>query len=435
MAKHLTLSDRIVIERGINNELTFATIARILERSPSSISREVKRYRVVIRSNREAHGNDCTKRCSCLRNRVCEDAPAHGCFMTRCKSCSDVLCTTVCPAYESPDCSRLDKPPYVCIGCDQQKKCRKNHAYYAAQRADTAYHRTIREAHSGIRMTPEELEKLGRLIEPLIQRGQSLNHICATHAHEIGVSEKTLYNYIDACVFKVRNIDLPKKVVYRQRRQEKVLTKLEYRYRQGRSYADFKSFLEANPGIPVCEMDTVKGTRSGGGKVLLTLHFNDPDFMLIFLIRQCTQVCVLDVFDHLTKLLGLDLFRKLFPVILTDNGVEFKNPERMEYTANGCPRTRIFFCDPQTSWQKPHAEKNHTLIRRIIPKGTNLNPMNASQIHLVTRHINSVFREQFDNRTPFDMMASKEQKKLLSLLELSPIPPDEVLLKPDLLKK
>ena len=41
MAKHLTLSDRIVIERGINNELTFATIARILERSPSSISREV----------------------------------------------------------------------------------------------------------------------------------------------------------------------------------------------------------------------------------------------------------------------------------------------------------------------------------------------------------------------------------------------------------
>lgn len=146
MAKHLTLSDRIVIERGINNELTFATIARILERSPSSISREVKRYRVVIRSNREAHGNDCTKRCSCLRNRVCEDAPAHGCFMTRCKSCSDVLCTTVCPAYESPDCSRLDKPPYVCIGCDQQKKCRKNHAYYAAQRADTAYHRTIREA-------------------------------------------------------------------------------------------------------------------------------------------------------------------------------------------------------------------------------------------------------------------------------------------------
>lgn len=213
-----------------------------------------------------------------------------------------------------------------------------------------------------------------------------------------------------------------------------MLTRFEYRYRQGRSYNDFKAFLESNPGTPVCEMDTVKGTRSGGGKVLLTLHLNDPEFMLVFLIRQCTQVCVLEVFDHLTSLLGLDLFRKLFPVILTDNGVEFKDPERMEFSPNGCPRTRLFYCDPQASWQKPHAEKNHTLIRRIIPKGTNLNPMTSIQIHLVTRHINSVIREQFQNRTPFDMMSSKEHKKLLALLELSPIPPDEVLLKPDLLK-
>ena len=60
--------------------------------------------------------------------------------------------------------------------------------------------------------------------------------------------------------------------------------------------------------------------------------------------------------------------------------------------------------------------------------------MTSTQIHLVTRHINSVIREQFQNRTPFDMMSSKEHKKLLALLELSPIPPDEVLLKPDLLK-
>ena len=61
-----------------------------------------------------------------------------------------------------------------------------------------------------------------------IAKGQSLNHICATHLDELGISERTLYNYIDQGVFKVRNIDLPKKVVYRQRRPKKVLTKLEY---------------------------------------------------------------------------------------------------------------------------------------------------------------------------------------------------------------
>ena len=342
MSNHLTLSDRIVIERGINNELTFATIARMLDRSPSSISREVKRYRVVIQSNHSFNGNDCTKRASCLRNKICDNAPIHGCTMNRCKSCPDVLCTTICPSYESPNCPKLDKPPYVCVGCDEQRKCKKNHAYYAANRANTAHERNVKDSHKGIRMAPEELTELGELIQPLIRRGQSLNHICATLGDKITVSEKTLYNYIDRCVFEVRNIDLPKKVKYRHRREKKVLTKFEYRYRQGRTYEDFKAFLEANPGIPVTELDTVKGKRSGGGKVLLTMILTEADFMPVFLIQNCTQESVLSVFDYLTDLLGLETFRKLFPVFLTDNGVEFKDPESLEYTANGCPRTKIF---------------------------------------------------------------------------------------------
>ena len=168
--------------------------------------------------------------------------------------------------------------------------------------------------------------------------------------------------------------------------------------------------------------------------MLLTMIINDTSFMPVFLIRNCTQESVLAVFDHLTDLLGLETFRKLFPVFLTDNGVEFKDPESLEYTANGCPRTKVFYCDPQASWQKPHVEKNHTLLRRIIPKSTNLNALTADQVHLAVRHVNSYYREEYGNKTPFEMMTSKEQKKLLSSLELSPIPPAEVLLKPELLK-
>ncbi len=139
MSNHLTLSDRIVIERGLNNDFTFATIARMLDRSPSSISREVRRYRIVVKSNRSFNGNDCTKRAHCLRNTICDDAPFHGCSHSRCKYCPDVLCIDICPAYESPDCKKLEKPPYVCVGCPNQKKCNKNHAYYSAHRADKAH--------------------------------------------------------------------------------------------------------------------------------------------------------------------------------------------------------------------------------------------------------------------------------------------------------
>lgn len=110
--------------------------------------------------------------------------------------------------------------------------------------------------------------------------------------------------------------------------------------------------------------------------------------------------------------------KRLFGVILTDNGVEFKNPNALEHTRPELIRTHVFFCDPQASWQKPHVENNHRLIRR----------------RLVCCHINSVIRDNLDGKTPFDLMDSADEKKLLSALNLSPIPPDEVILSPKLIK-
>lgn len=144
---------------------------------------------------------------------------------------------------------------------------------------------------------------------------------------------------------------------------------MEYRYRQGRTYADFQTYMMLHPDLPVVEMDTVKGAR-GSEKVLLTMIFRNTNFMLIFLMPDSTQSSVAAVFDNLTDILGADLFHQLFPIILTDNGVEFKDPERLENTDYGFPRTKLFYCDPQASWQKPHVENSHRLIRRIFPKGT-----------------------------------------------------------------
>ena len=314
-----------------------------------------------------------------------------------------------------------------------QKSCGKTKAYYSAHKANAAHHKSIKDAHSGIRKTPAELREIAEIIEPLIAKGQSLNHICTTHSKELGISERTLYNYIDRSVFKVRNIDLPKKVAYRQRRPKKVLTKLEYQYRQGRTIEDFNSYIEANPDLSIVEMDTVKGGREKG-KVFLTMIFRKTSFMLIFLMKDGTQDSVIQVFDALTDLLGMAVFKRLFAVILTDNGVEFKNPNALEHTRSGLIRSHLFFCDPQASWQKPQVENNHRLIRRILPKGSSFNALTTSDVSLICCHINSVLRENLNGKTPFDLMDSSDEKKLLSALNLSPIPPDEVILSPKLLK-
>lgn len=431
MSKHLSLSDRILIEKFLHHDYTFASMARKLDRSPTTISREVKRYRVFSSRFSTIRDNDCTEYQSCIRNNLCK-VDKFGCFI-RCKLCNDMDCRTICPSYVSTHCEKLDKPPYVCTACPKEKTCKKNHAYYSAHRANAEYLQTLKNSRSGIRTSPERLMEISDILSPLILKGQSINHIFAYHGEEIGLSEKTIYNYIDMNAFSVKNMDLPKKVVYRQRRPKKVLTKLEYQYRKGRTYDCFNSFIAENPSLNIVEMDTVKGAR-GKGKVLLTMIFRNSSFMLMFLMPDGTQESVTAVFDMLTEKLGLKIFRKLFGVILTDNGVEFKNPIALEHAPNGAHRTRIFYCDPQASWQKPHVEKNHTLLRRIIPKGTSFNPFSQKDITVASCHVNSVARELLGNKTPFEMLKGKEYEKLLALLELTPVPPDSVILKPTLLK-
>lgn len=432
MKKHLSLSERAVIEKCIAQDMTFASIARRLERSPSTISREVLKHRVFVDKEPPDSSRECTRYLSCVHNRICHSRPTYSC-MDRCKFCSEADCRRICGQYESSHCTLLERPPYVCTACPPIKSCRKNHAHYTAIRADAMSRRELSQSRCGLHSSPQELQRMGEIISPLIKRGQSLNHIYATHRDEIGVSERTLYNYIDSNVFHVRNVDLPKKVVYRNRRKKKVYTRMEYRYRQGRTYADLNAFMEIYPHTPIVEMDTVKSAR-GSSKALLTFIFPGSGFMLVFLLAHATQKCVLSVFDHLTRLIGADAFFRLFPVILTDNGVEFKDPDALEFSENGCRRTHIFYCDPMASWQKPHVEKNHVLIRRCLPKGTSFASLTQADIHLMVRHLNSYARERLENRPPFALMKSREQKKLLAALDLSPVPPDEVILSPAIFK-
>lgn len=431
MSKHMTLADRAFIERALIFGSSFTSIGEMLGRSPTTISREVRNHRTII-SQRRRTDNDCVHYASCLRKNVCPNETKYTCF-SRCKLCSVYDCRIGCGDYESLACQDLDEPPYVCNGCFCEKSCKKNHAYYTAHKAQVAYQRELSESRKGLRISREKLEEIDAIVTPLVRKGQSLNHILATHKDELGICEKTLYNYVNANAFQVKDIHLPKKVAYRPRKRERpILTRVEYKYRRGREWEAFLAFREQNPDVPVVEMDTVKSAR-GCKKTLLTFIFEKSNFMIAFLLKDSTQQSVLGVFDYLTDELGVKLFRELFPVILTDNGVEFKDPISLEFSRSNVRRTNIFYCDPRASWQKPHVEKNHVELRKIIPKGTSFSKLKQNDVILMLRHVNSEIRESLDDKTPFSIFSSEKEKKLLNLMNLSPVAADEVILSPKLL--
>jgi len=168
---------------------------------------------------------------------------------------------------------------------------------------------------------------------------------------------------------------------------------------------------------------------------MLTLHFVNTNMMLILLMRDGKADTVVEQFDRLTGLLGLEEFKKVFPLILTDNGAEFKHTREMETTEEGKKRTKIFYCDPQASWQKPEIEKNHEYIRYVLPKGKTLNPYTQEDMILLMNNINSVRRESLGKKSPYEVVADKGVLRLMDLMGLHRIPADEVNLKAELLKK
>ena len=335
---HLSYEDRKNIEDGLNENKSINQIAKELNRSHSTILREIDRNKISSKAKRWTINNK-------------QENPNY-----------------------NYHCDKLDKSPYVCNGCDTIGKCTLMKTIYDAEHAHIKAHNVISESRSGLCVSEEEIARLNSIISPLVNQGQSVHQIYIEHQDELMCSEKTIYNYIDACLFDVRNIDLPRKVKFRER-YKKPEFKVDKSCRIGRNYQEYQKFKEKNPDLAEVQMDSVIGVK--GGKCLLTIHFVESSLMLAFLRDANTSQSVIDIFNGLDKVLGDDLFNDLFPYILTDNGSEFSNPRAIEYREHfkmgGTKhRTNIFYCDAGCPYQKGACEVNHELIRRVIPKETSM---------------------------------------------------------------
>ncbi len=153
--------------------------------------------------------------------------------------------------------------------------------------------------------------------------------------------------------------------------------------------------------------------------------------MMAFLRDANTSQSVIDI----RNTLGKENFKKLFPVILTDNGSEFSNPKAIEYGYDGLLQTRIFYCGPSSPHQKGAIEVNHELIRRILPKGTSFDSLTQDEICLVMNHVNSYKRKKLNNRNPYQTFSFHYGEDLLNQLGCSPVAAEDIILKPKLLKK
>lgn len=425
--KHLTLHDRQYIEDSLDQGLSFREIAKFLCKDPTTISKEIRLHRMNDIHPKRIFNNPhnfCKKRFRCRKTNACNKILICD---TKCSSC--MKCNQVCKDFEKEQCNRLNRAPYVCNGCDQQKsRCTVPHKYtYNAKFAQRKYEELRSSSRQGVNLTRQEALAMNAIVAPLIKQGQSPYVIVNNHP-ELNISVKGLYNYINQQVLLVRDIDLKRKVKFKPRKNtKKGITNREVF--KGRTYEDFQTLKPKE----FVEMDTVVSAK-GSNKCILTFYIPEMELFVARILTNCSLRCVKNAIDKMERSLGTYDFLTMFGVCLTDRGSEFGDPVSLETGVDGIQRTSIYYCDPMRSNQKGGIEQVHTLLRMILPKGTVFEHLTQWDIRKCVDHINSYPREKLGGMTPYMLALEKYGPDMLRALQLKFVEPDTVNLTPSLLK-
>jgi len=392
--KHLTKDDRDDIQSLLDRRMTFKAIARVIGKDPTTVSKEVKKH----------------MQCFADQSLVVKDKFGN-------------VMESGCPS--------LVRAPFVCNPCHNRNKCRLPKRFYKAKEAQEAYELLLRDAREGIPLNKKEFYEIDAIITKGLRNGQHIYQIMQTN--NIPVSKSTIYRHFERGYFSAANIDLPRKVKFKSRKGTHS-TYVPRATRIGRTYDCFVDYLADKSILYWLEIDTVIGRI--GGKVIMTFHFTSCNFMFGLLLNNKTSLEVTEKIIMLKqKLVDNDFsFGRVFSPLLADNGGEFANVSVFENNLDGILEAYLFYCDPNSSYQKPYVEKNHSLFRDIVPSGSSFDDFTQETVDLIFSHVNSVKREVLNGKTPYELFAFLYGNKLASVLDIIEIPADEVVQSPKLLR-
>ena len=407
--KHYTYSDKLAIETMLDEGKSIKEISNDIKKSSSNIIREIKKHVIFKFSSIYNHSYPCLKWDTC--------------------SVKGFECYKTCKNIKFNLCPKLEKSPHVCNGCTSKNGCRYVKMFYKAREAHDSYKETLTNSRIGLHYSEHELLILNERLCPLIISSKSVYHAVTTinNVFELSFNKDTIYKQIERKQLPIKSSDLP-----RTRRKNKTESKDKNYKRniEGHTYEDYRKYKDDNPNANEMQMDTVEGIKENNAPVLLTLEIVEINFLFMFKIDSQTIDDVTKKLSYFKDIIGIDIFDKIMEILLTDNGKEFINVEKIiEVSSN----INIFYCHPYSSYEKGSIENNHEFIRRVIPKGVSLKPYTQKEFNLLCSHINSLYRESLDGKCPFDLIENFIPIEKINEMGLSKINPLNISLIPELL--
>ena len=436
--KHMSKENREVIESGVRARDSARSIARRIDVSPSTVTREVKANRTVKEKKLSAKENAslrCAKHGSCQASGTA--CPKCSTALTSCKDCKTRRCVLTCPDYEPKACPTTQAWPYVCPeGCPKRGWCGLPKCSYDAGEAHASYRETLSSSRSGLCVTQDELDSMNDVVVPLAKQGQSFEAIWASHGEELPVCVRTAYKYQEAGAVGLASLDMPRKARLLPRKRPAAAGPTRERVdRTGRTHDDFEA-LPLEDKVRVVQGDSVVGFNWNETDIL-SLHFVARGPQLYVKKGHADPAEVVAVLDFVEATLGSpEEFERVLGILLVDRGVEFDDWEGMERSClvEGARRCRVFYCDAMDSNQKSQAERNHEQLRRILPKGrSDFDKLGWADVAVCCSHVNSYPLARLSGMCALEAAGGFIPQALLDALGVERVPADEVVLKPRLM--
>lgn len=404
---HLTLEARLFIEEELNNGTNITDISKMLNRDRSNVAREIIRNRTILMPT-SYDGTSC-----CIHKDICRNR--------------HIDCDKTCKKFELEICDNLKASPHVCNSC-LNKKCRKAKYYYKAKEANSQYQCNWSKSRAKLHYTEIETEILNNDFYCLVINTKSIYHsLCVINSMGYNFKIKTIYRQIKDDRLRLKSSDLPRS---KRRIKHEEIDKNYKRNINGHTYENYLSVIKDKSNIIEWQMDCVQGIQRKNEKVFLTLQIVKIKFLFVFILNHQTNDEVIKKLQVFNEILKSDKINKLIELLLTDNGHEFINLDKLIEVIG---HNHIYYCHPYSSYEKGSIENNHELIRRIIPQGVSLNLYTEEDIKLICSHINSLFREELDGKCPFDLIDDYLTEETLEKLGYRQINPKDVKLIPELL--
>ena len=216
---------------------------------------------------------------------------------------------------------------------------------------------------------------------------------------ETSICTKTVYNMIERGDFlNITNKDLPVKKDGKKRRYNKV-RKVALNNTKGRSIEERPAEIETREEQGHWEMDCVVG-KQGTQAALLVLTERTSRQELIFKLPSKTQENVINTINEL-EIQHQEDFIRIFKSFTMDNGSEFLNMQALEQSCLNADlkRTICYYAHPFSSWERGSNENANKLIRRFIPKGSDIGQYSVEDIKRIEHWINNYPRKILGYKT------------------------------------